>query len=117
MLFFSEQLNANDVPPAELLSKKGKILESDLVEPSSSNQGKFGPEKNGLASTSEKDVVQSKTRTSTVKSRQSQSGPLMPGGVLTHSISERGRNLERLIITILIYFTPYIYIYVVLQGF
>ncbi|KAM7525937.1 hypothetical protein LguiA_015839 [Lonicera macranthoides] len=93
-IVWSEQLNAHDVPPAELLSKKGKILESDLVEPSS-NQGKFGPERNGLASTSEKDVVQSKTRTSTVKSRQSQSGPLMPGGVLTHSISERGRNLER----------------------
>lgn len=116
MLFFSEQLNANDVPPAELLSKKGKILESDLVEPSS-NQGKIGPEKNGLPSTSEKDVVQSKTRTSMVKSRQSQSGPLMPGGMLTHSISERARNLERLIITIHIYFTLAFFIYVVLHGF
>uniref|UniRef100_A0A5B6ZZ19 Putative serine/threonine-protein kinase BLUS1-like isoform X1 n=1 Tax=Davidia involucrata TaxID=16924 RepID=A0A5B6ZZ19_DAVIN len=94
----SEQTSGDELPPAECLSKKGKILESDLLE--SGNQGKTGVEKNGsrtelLPSTSEKDAVQAKTKTSSGRSRQTQSGPLMPAIVLSHSMSERGRNFER----------------------
>lgn len=74
---------------------KGKDLESDLLD---SDQRKNELKKNGskteLPLTSDKDVVQTKTRNQTGKSRQSQSGPLMPGTVLGHS-SERARNIER----------------------
>ncbi|KAA8525744.1 hypothetical protein F0562_007605 [Nyssa sinensis] len=94
----SEQTSGDELPQAECLSKKGKNLESDLRE--CGNQGKIGVEKNGsrtelLPSTSEKDAVQAKTNTPSGRSRQTQSGPLMPGIVLSHSMSERGRNFER----------------------
>ncbi|CAK9169322.1 unnamed protein product [Ilex paraguariensis] len=94
----SEQVSAEEVPPAECLRKKGKLLETDLVE--SVNQWKIGQENNGsktelLPSTSEKEVVQAKCRMPAGKSRQTLSGPLMPGIILGHSTSERGRNLER----------------------
>ncbi|KAL2524902.1 Protein kinase superfamily protein [Abeliophyllum distichum] len=43
----------------------------------------------------EKDTAQSKTRIQMAKARETQSGPLMPGTVLSHSMSERARYLER----------------------
>ncbi|XP_059644214.1 serine/threonine-protein kinase BLUS1-like isoform X2 [Cornus florida] len=81
-----------------ICSKKGKVPESDLLE--SDNQGKTGLEKNRsrtelLPSTSEKIAVQAKTKTLTGKSHQTQSGPLIPGRVLSHSMSERERNFDR----------------------
>ncbi|KAJ0048129.1 hypothetical protein Pint_14829 [Pistacia integerrima] len=74
---------------SESLNKKGKSPEI---------QEKIVFKKNGssteaMASTSEKDSMLTKAKS--VKSRQSQSGPLMPGVVLTHSSSERGRNSDR----------------------
>lgn len=51
-----------------------------------------------MPSTSEKETTHPKTKTETVRSRQTQSGPLMPGIVLTHSLSERGRITERFVI-------------------
>ncbi|XP_031265654.1 serine/threonine-protein kinase BLUS1-like isoform X2 [Pistacia vera] len=74
---------------SESLNKKGKSPEI---------QEKIVFKKNGssteaMASTSEKDSILTKAKS--VKSRQSQSGPLMPGVVLTHSSSERGRNSDR----------------------
>uniref|UniRef100_A0A5B7A1S9 Protein kinase domain-containing protein n=1 Tax=Davidia involucrata TaxID=16924 RepID=A0A5B7A1S9_DAVIN len=94
----SEQTSGDELPPAECMSKKGKFLESDLLEPC--NQGKIGLEKNGsrtelLPSTSEKDAVQAKTKTPAGRSHQTQSGPLTPGIVLSHSMSERTRSSER----------------------
>ncbi|CAL5442792.1 unnamed protein product [Camellia sinensis] len=82
----------------ECLSNKGKVSESDLLE--SDYQGKIDLEKNGsrtepLPSTSEKDIVLAKIKTSASKSRQTQSGPLMPGIVLNHSVTERGHIFER----------------------
>lgn len=82
------------------MSKKGKSLRSDSLE--SSNQEKIGQEKDIssaelMPSTSEKDMVNAKTKTQMVKGRQTQSGPLMPGVVLSHSLSDRGRSFERFI--------------------
>lgn len=66
----------------------------------SGGQEKTGWKKNGSSteattSTSEKDMVLSKARSPSVKNRQAVSGPLMPGAVLSHSLSERGRISER----------------------
>lgn len=77
--------------------KDAKVWESDLVE---SDNEISGFKKNGLKTElpppgSEKDLMTSKIRTQTGKTRQSQSGPLMPGVVLGQSIPVR--NLERFI--------------------
>ncbi|GMY30628.1 serine/threonine-protein kinase BLUS1-like isoform X1 [Fagus crenata] len=90
--------SGEEIPQADFLNKKGKIVESDLLE--SGCQEKVGWRKNGSSneassSMSEKDVVQAKTKTQTVKCRQTQSGPLMPGAVLSHSVSERRLIPER----------------------
>ncbi|KAL7167810.1 hypothetical protein ACSBR2_038295 [Camellia fascicularis] len=92
----SEQ-TSDEFSSAECLSK-GKVSESDLLE--SDYQGKIDLEKNGSRtelppSTSEKDIVLAKIKTSASKSRQTQSGPLMPGIVLNHSVTERGHIFER----------------------
>lgn len=76
----------------DCLNETGKSLECDRVEK--------GLRKNGsnidvMASTSEKDVGLTKSKT--VKPRQTQSGPLTPGAVLNHSSSDRVRNSERLV--------------------
>lgn len=94
---FSDQTRASEVHAAEGQIKKGKDLESDFLD---SDQRKSELKKNGSKTelpplTSDKDVVQTKTRNQTGKPRQSQSGPLMPGTVLSHSTSERARNIER----------------------
>lgn len=92
----------------EYANKKGKILESDIHE--SIAEEKRGWKKNGsiteaTTSTSEKEKVTAKTRVQAVKVRQTYSGPLMPGSVLTHSASERGRISERLIIKLYLFFS------------
>ncbi|XP_015896363.3 uncharacterized protein LOC107430085 isoform X2 [Ziziphus jujuba] len=92
------KISSDIVQPAEYLNKKGKGLGCDI--PESACQERTGWKKNGsateaTASTSEKDVVLPKARTQSVKSRQAVSGPLMPGAVLSHSLSERARISER----------------------
>ncbi|WJZ82089.1 hypothetical protein VitviT2T_001881 [Vitis vinifera] len=96
--FFRGRITGDELAQAECLSKKGKSLRSDSLE--SSNQEKIGQEKDissaeMMPSTSEKDMVNAKTKTQMVKGRQTQSGPLMPGVVLSHSLSDRGRSFER----------------------
>ncbi|KAH8513175.1 hypothetical protein H0E87_006460 [Populus deltoides] len=93
---YSRQLSGGKLPRVDNLNRKGRLPESDLLETSS--QEKVGWKRNGSsteakASTSENDVMQAKAKT--VKSRQTLSGPLMPGMVLSHSLSERGRTSER----------------------
>lgn len=93
----SEQTNGEARAVSHQL-KDAKVWESDLVEPD--NQEISGFKKNGLKTElpppgSEKDLMTSKSRTQTGKTRQSQSGPLMPGVVLSQSIPVR--NLERCI--------------------
>ncbi|KAJ6943753.1 hypothetical protein NC652_009259 [Populus alba x Populus x berolinensis] len=93
---YSRQLSGGKLPQVDNLNRKGRLPESDLLETSS--QEKVGWKRNGSsteakASTSENDVMQAKAKT--VKSRQTLSGPIMPGTVLSHSLSERGRTSER----------------------
>ncbi|KAA8526095.1 hypothetical protein F0562_007805 [Nyssa sinensis] len=94
----SEQTSGDELPPSGYMSKRGKFLESDSLVPG--NQGKISLEKNGsrtqlFRSTSDKDDVQAKTKTPAGRSHQTQSGPLTPGIVLNHSMSERTRDSER----------------------
>lgn len=96
--FCRGRITGDELAQAGCLSKKGKSLRSDSLE--SSNQEKIGQEKDissaeMMPSTSEKDIVNAKTKTQMVKGRQTQSGPLMPGVVLSHSLSDRGRSFER----------------------
>ncbi|KAL5539719.1 hypothetical protein UlMin_043848 [Ulmus minor] len=109
--FSMEKLNLNNEQPqsdsegqssgnqqCENLNNKCKGLECDITE--SGSQDKIGWKKNGssteaTSSTSNKDSVLAKTRSQSVKGRQTHSGPLMPGAVLSHSSSERGRFSER----------------------
>lgn len=92
------EIIVEELPPVDCLNRKGKILESDLLE--SGCQEKVGWKNSGSiteasSSMSEKGMLQAKTKAQMVKSRQTQSGPLMPGAVLSHSSSERGRICER----------------------
>ncbi|KAG6788163.1 hypothetical protein POTOM_004218 [Populus tomentosa] len=93
---YSRQLSGGELPQADNFIRKGKLPESDLLETSSLE--KVGWKGNGSsseakASTSESVMAQAKAKT--VKSRQTHSGPLMPGTVFSHSLSERGRASER----------------------
>ncbi|KGN55672.1 serine/threonine-protein kinase dst1 isoform X2 [Cucumis sativus] len=81
----------------ECLNKRGNFVESDALK--AGLQEKTG-KRNGTsteaeASTSGQDIVQGKTKTQMPKGRQTQSGPLLPGIVLSHSLSERVRGSER----------------------
>ncbi|XP_050226357.1 uncharacterized protein LOC126676239 isoform X2 [Mercurialis annua] len=86
----------DELQQEESLNRKGKFVENDLLEGgyldkiASKISGSSNDEK---ASSSEKDVSQAKTKMA--KSRQSQSGPLVPGAVLGHSLSDKGRFTER----------------------
>ncbi|XP_038876574.1 serine/threonine-protein kinase BLUS1-like isoform X2 [Benincasa hispida] len=82
----------------ECLSKKGNFMETDMLK--AGLQEKTGWKRNGTsteaeASTSGQDIVQGKAKTQMPKGRQTQSGPLLPGIVLSHSLSERVRGSER----------------------
>ncbi|PON92813.1 Serine/threonine protein kinase [Trema orientale] len=92
------QPSGDKLQQSEYLNTEGTILESDVQE--SGSLEKIGLKKNGssiesMTSTSEKEIIMTKSRTQTVKGRQTHSGPLMPGAVLTHSASDRGRISER----------------------
>ncbi|XP_047341343.1 serine/threonine-protein kinase BLUS1-like [Impatiens glandulifera] len=95
----SEQINGGELSQSVSFNDKGNVPKSDLLD--SSFQGKTSPEQVVVSgtqlqpSTSEKDNVQQKARTIPGKQRQTQSGPLMPGVVLTHSASEKIRPFER----------------------
>lgn len=92
------QIGGDELPLPENLSREGKFLETDVLE--ASCQEKIGWKKNGSSTeakalTSENDVIQTKAKT--VKGHQTHSGPVMPGPVLNHSLSERGRISERFV--------------------
>ncbi|XP_011026795.1 PREDICTED: serine/threonine-protein kinase BLUS1-like isoform X3 [Populus euphratica] len=90
---YSRQLSGCELPQADNFIKKGKLPESDLLETSSLEKERNGSISEAKASTSESLMAQAKAKT--VKSRQTHSGPLMPGTVFSHSLSERGRTSER----------------------
>lgn len=92
-------LNWDEVPSSECVNKKGKIHQSDLE---SACPGKVSLKKNGIRnemtpSTSEMDL-QAKAKSQTMKSRQTHSGPLMQNVVLSHSLSDKVRISERLVL-------------------
>ncbi|KAG6633865.1 serine/threonine-protein kinase BLUS1-like [Carya illinoinensis] len=92
------QNSGAELPHVDHLNGKGKNLGSDLLE--SGCEEKVGSKKNGSSteassSMAEKDLLLAKTKTQMANSRQTQSGPLMHSTVLSHSLSERGRSLER----------------------
>jgi len=74
---FTSQVGSNDIPQCE--KRNGSVAEA-------------------TPSTLENDVGTSKVKTQSVKLGKTQSGPLMPGLVLGHSSSERGRTFERYIV-------------------
>ncbi|XP_062026711.1 serine/threonine-protein kinase BLUS1-like isoform X2 [Rosa rugosa] len=92
------EVNGDDSQQVECVNRKDKHHESETLE-SGGQQGtdwkKNGSSSEATASTSETDMVQAKSRIVAVKSRQTRSGPLTPGGVLNHSLSETGRSFER----------------------
>lgn len=89
-------LSSDQVSHSHSVDRKGKVLETEIVD--SRCLENVSLKKNGsctevISSALEKNMVQAKT--TTVKTRQTQSGPLMPGIVLNHSHSERSRISER----------------------
>jgi len=89
------------LPKAECLNKKGNFMEGDMLK--AGFQETTGWKRNGTsteteASTSGQDSVQGKTKTQMPKGRQTQSGPLLPGTVLSHSLSERVRGSDRFVL-------------------
>ncbi|KAK7306850.1 hypothetical protein VNO77_44810 [Canavalia gladiata] len=82
----------------EYLNKK-KILESDIREsklPKNVIWKRNESITEATTSSVEKNIGTGKIKGQPVKSRQTQSGPLLPGTVLSPSSLERGRTLERL---------------------
>ncbi|XP_018503687.2 serine/threonine-protein kinase BLUS1 isoform X2 [Pyrus x bretschneideri] len=94
---YKGEINGDESQQVECLNKKGKDIESNLSESAGPQTGwkKNESSSEATASTSEKDTVQAKPKTLFVKSRQALSGPLTPGFVLSHSLSEKVRTIER----------------------
>ena len=94
------KVNGDDSQQVECVNRKGKLLESDQLE-SGSQQGtdwnKNGPSSEATTSTTETDMVHAKSKFVAVKSRQTRSGPLTPGAVLNHSLSDAGHIFERFV--------------------
>ncbi|XP_014513537.1 serine/threonine-protein kinase BLUS1 [Vigna radiata var. radiata] len=71
---FAVQVGSNDIPQSE--KRNGSVAEA-------------------TSSTLENDTGTSKIKSQSVKLGKTQSGPLVPGSVLGHSLSEKGRAFER----------------------
>lgn len=96
-------MNGAGVSQSESLNGKGVIVEPDcdsFSQEKSDVLEKDGSGHGSVLSTSDKDMVQGQPKTQTGKSRQTQSGPLMPNVVLSHSQSERGRLYERFVVIV-----------------
>ncbi|GKV04007.1 hypothetical protein SLEP1_g16225 [Rubroshorea leprosula] len=90
------QISADQSQQSDCLNRKGKNLESDIVEAVSQEEVALKKPVSSIevsTSSSERDIVQTKTKV--VKTRQTQSGPLTPGIVLNHSLSDKAQNFER----------------------
>ncbi|XP_047969850.1 serine/threonine-protein kinase BLUS1-like [Salvia hispanica] len=94
----SERINGDEVLVVESQTNKGQTSESDMREydaNAKTDTMKSESKSELAASLVEKEGVQAKTRNQTGRARQTQSGPLVPGMVLSNSLSERARNFER----------------------
>lgn len=82
----------------ESSNKKGKYLEGEPLEYGIQEKcflKKSETSTESVALTSEKDAI---SKVKSMKGRQTQSGPLVPGVVLGHSKSERAGNFERFVL-------------------
>lgn len=98
----SEKINGDEVLVVESRSNEGQTSESDMKEydAKAKTDMKQSDSKSELPPSSvEKEGVLAKTKSQTGRPRQTQSGPLVPGMVLSNSQSERARNFERFIIS------------------
>lgn len=94
----SERINGDEVLVVESQTNKGQTSESDMREydaNAKTDTMKSESKSELAASLVEKEGVQAKTRNQTGRARQTQSGPLVPGMVLSNSQSERARKFER----------------------
>ncbi|KAH6790679.1 Protein kinase superfamily protein [Perilla frutescens var. frutescens] len=94
----SEKLNGDEVLVVESQTIKGKTSESDMKEydtKAKTDMKKSDSISELPPSLVEKDGAQAKTRNQTGRPRQTQSGPLVAGTVLSNSQPERARNVER----------------------
>ncbi|KAL7149804.1 hypothetical protein ABFS83_05G065300 [Erythranthe nasuta] len=94
-----EKTNGNDVPVVESPMNKGNVSKSDLTEYDNEEKKelKKSESKADLPPMVDKDkeAALAKTRNQTGRPRETQSGPIMPGAMLSHSMSDRVRNTER----------------------
>jgi len=97
----TSQVGAFDVKvteQSEYFNKNKKIPESEIQEPGFPKniiRERNGSISEAMTSNVEKDIIMTKIKGQMVKSRQTQSGPLLPVTVLSHSRSERGRTSQR----------------------
>lgn len=95
----SEKINGDEVLVVESRTNEGQTSESDMKEydAKAKTDTKQSDSKSELPPPSvEKEGALAKTKSQTGRPRQTQSGPLVPGMVLSNSQSERARNFERL---------------------
>ena len=81
-------------------------MENDMLKgglPEKTGWNRNGTSTEAEASTSGQDIVQGKPKTQMPKGRQTQSGPILPGIVLSHSLSERVRGSERFVLLMVSY--------------
>lgn len=88
---FTLEVGGNDTPQSE--KRNGLVAEA-------------------TPSTLEKDAGTSKTKTQSMRIRKTQSGPLVPGTVLGHSLPDRGSTFERYIS-----FSYYIFVFALILGY
>ncbi|CAA0811569.1 Protein kinase superfamily protein [Striga hermonthica] len=98
-IFDREKANVFDVPVLENQTNKGKANE-DAISGYDCNSGKSElknrePKPELPPPVVEKETAQARTRNQIGRPRQTQSGPLVPAAVLSHSQSERAHNFER----------------------
>ncbi|XP_042010191.1 serine/threonine-protein kinase BLUS1-like isoform X1 [Salvia splendens] len=94
----SEKINGDELLVVENLTNKGQTYESGIKE--FDNKAKTDMKKSNSkselpASLVENEGAQAKNKNQTGRARQTQSGPLVPGMVLSNSQSERARKFER----------------------
>ncbi|XP_027931915.1 serine/threonine-protein kinase BLUS1-like isoform X3 [Vigna unguiculata] len=98
----TSQVGAIDIKQTqqnECFYKNKKIPESKIQEPALPKNiicKRNGSTSEAMTSNIQKDIIMSKIRGQTVKTRQTQSGPLLPVTVLNHFKSEREQTSERL---------------------
>ncbi|KAK6947981.1 Protein kinase domain [Dillenia turbinata] len=89
------QINGNESTQPGCSIGKGKYVKDEMGELCGREKIGYGKDGTSTESTSEVEMLQHKAKVQTVKSRQTQSGPLMPNVVLAHSFLEKGQGSER----------------------